>query len=65
MTVTAQARRLLTRNEVAEALSVTPWHVTRLVELEGLPSYDVGTGANRILRFDLEEVMDWAAKRRE
>ena len=51
---------MLTRKEIAEYLQVHPITVDRLVK-RGMPSLKFGGS----IRFDLEDVKDWAKKQAE
>jgi excisionase family DNA binding protein len=52
--------RLMSREEVARHLGVSPSFISKLMALEGLPYVQIG----RAVRFDLNEVKKWLSLRR-
>lgn len=55
-----ESPRLLTTNEIAEALSVSPRSIANMVELQGLPARVLGP---RVFRFVWSEVEAWSRAR--
>jgi excisionase family DNA binding protein len=60
MTVSPELPQLLTMDQLAEHLGVTPRHVRRLVDERRVPFLRVG----RFIRFDPAEIGEWLDSRR-
>ena len=56
--------KLITRTVLAESLSVDPSTVDRWRRDDGLPYYKFGGTTNGAIRFDADEVMEWAERRK-